>query len=71
MPPVFGTAVPPRGLSGAIRLLAYRLPDHYPSHWLLLMLGDRVDSWGLRARRLLPFALPLAVLGVVVRLARR
>jgi hypothetical protein len=71
MPPVFGTAVPPRGLSGAIRLLAYRLPDHYPSHWFLLMIGDRVDSWGYRVRRLLPVALPLAALGLLVRFARR
>src|SRR4030081_1190733 len=70
-PPVFGTAVPPRGLSGAIRLLAYQLPDHSPSHWLLLMFGDRVDSWGYRMRRLLPVALPLAALGLLVRFARR
>jgi hypothetical protein len=71
MPPVFGTAVPLHGLSGAIRKLAYRYPDHYPRHWLLKMLGDRVDSWGHRARRIMPVALPLVALGVVVRLARR
>jgi hypothetical protein len=67
MPPVFGTAVPLRGLSGAIRRLAYRYPDHYPRHWLLKMLGDRVDSWGHRARRYLPIALPLAVVAFVLR----
>ena len=71
MPPVFGTATPPRGLSGAIRVFAYRLPDHYPSHWLLLMLGDRVDSWGTRVQRLLPLALPVAVFALFVRMARR
>jgi hypothetical protein len=71
MPPVFGTAVPLHGLSGAIRKLAYRYPDHYPRHWLLKMLGDRVDSWGHRARRIMPVALPLVALGVLVRLARR
>jgi len=71
MPPVFGTAVPLHGLSGAIRKLAYRYPDHYPRHWLLKMLGDRVDSWGHRARRIMPVALPLVALGIVVRLARR
>jgi hypothetical protein len=60
MPPVFSTAVPPRGLSGAIRRLAYSRPDHYPSHWLLKLLGDRVDSWEYRARKFLPLALPLA-----------
>ena len=70
-PPVFGTSVPPQGLSGAIRTLAYQLPDHYPSHWFLLMLGDRVDSWSHRARRLLPLALPIAAVGILVRLARR
>ena len=43
MPPVFGTTVPPRGLSGVMRRAAYRIPDHRPSHWLLLMLADRVD----------------------------
>ncbi|HYO51957.1 hypothetical protein [Archangium sp.] len=71
MPPVFGTAIPPRGLSGAIRKLAYRYPDHYPRHWLLMMLGDRVDSWGTRVRRLLPVAVPLAVLGFLGSLVRR
>jgi hypothetical protein len=71
MPPVFGTTVPLHGLSGAIRALAYRYPDHYPRHWLLKMLGDRVDSWGTRARRALPVALPLVVLGLAVRAARR
>ncbi len=41
--PVFGTAQPPRGLSGLLRRLAYRIPTHYRRHWLLLMLADRVD----------------------------
>ncbi len=43
MTPVFGTAVPPRGLSGLLRRAAYRIPEHRPSHWLLLLLSDRVD----------------------------
>jgi len=38
---------------------------------LLLMFGDRVESWGARARRLLPVALPIAALGLFVPLARR
>jgi len=70
MPPVFGTAVPLHGLSGVIRKLAYQYPDHYPRHWLLKMLGDRVDSWGHRTRRLLP-VVPLAVLGFIVGRGRR
>ena len=45
--PVFGTAQPPRGVSGAIRRLAYqRYSEATAAHWLLLMLGDRVDSFG-------------------------
>jgi hypothetical protein len=67
MPPVFGTATPLKGVSGAVRKLAYSYPDHYPSHWLLMMLGDRVDSWGTRARRALPVVLPFAVLGFLAR----
>lgn len=41
--PVFGTAVPPRGVSGAIRRFAYTFPDHKARHIFLLMLADRVD----------------------------
>ena len=41
--PVFGTAQPLRGLSGAIRRYAYTLSEGQTAHWLLLMAGDRVD----------------------------
>ena len=41
--PVFSTALPPRGLSGAIRRMAHRIPDHRVSHWLLLLVADRID----------------------------
>jgi hypothetical protein len=41
--PVVGTAQPPRGISGAMRGLAYQLPEHQARHWLLLMAADRVD----------------------------
>ncbi|MCW2846166.1 MAG: hypothetical protein JWR90_140 [Marmoricola sp.] len=45
--PVFGTAQPPRGLSGAIRKLAYaRYSEGRAAHWLLLMAADRVDTVG-------------------------
>ena len=71
MPPVFGTSTPLRGLSGAIRKLAYSYPDHYPRHWLLKMLGDRVDSWEYRARKALPVVVPLAVLGFLTGIGRR
>jgi hypothetical protein len=65
MPPVFGTSTPLKGVSGAVRKLAYSMPDHKPSHWLLKMLGDRIDSWGHQARRALPVVLPFAALGFV------
>jgi hypothetical protein len=43
--PVFGTAQPPRGLSGAIRTLSYRrFSEGRAAHWLLLVLADRVDA---------------------------
>jgi hypothetical protein len=43
--PVFGTSVPPRGLSGLLRRQAYAIPDHHPLHWQTLLLADRVDVW--------------------------
>ncbi|MBI5547715.1 MAG: hypothetical protein HY901_27855 [Deltaproteobacteria bacterium] len=70
MPPVFGTAVPLRGLSGVVRLLAYRYPDHSVRHWGLLLVGDRVDSWSQRVRRYWPLALPLAAVLLSRRHAR-
>ncbi|HEX7091692.1 MAG TPA: hypothetical protein VF192_16245 [Longimicrobiales bacterium] len=41
--PVFGTSVPPRGVSGIIRRIAYRIPEHYARHWMILLAADRVD----------------------------
>jgi hypothetical protein len=43
--PVFGTSTPPRGLSGALRKVAYaRYSEGRAAHWLLLMAADRVDA---------------------------
>jgi hypothetical protein len=43
--PVFGTAQPPKGLSGVIRKFSYaRYSEGRAAHWLLLMLADRVDA---------------------------
>lgn len=43
--PVFGTAQPLKGLSGVIRRRAYdRYSEGRLAHWLLLVLGDRVDA---------------------------
>jgi hypothetical protein len=41
--PVFGTAQPLRGVSGAIRRYAYTFSEGRTAHWLLLLAGDRVD----------------------------
>jgi hypothetical protein len=41
--PVFGTAQPLSGLSGAIRRYAYNFSEGKLTHWLLLVLGDRVN----------------------------
>src|SRR3954469_23448334 len=49
--PVFGTAQPLHGVSGAIRRLAYRrFSEGRLAHWLLLIAGDRVDAWGAHLR---------------------
>lgn len=71
MPPVFGTAVPPRLASGRVRALAYRYPDHRMRHWMLLMLADRVDSFEHRVGKLLRLGAAAAALGLVGLGARR
>lgn len=51
LPPVFGTAQPLHGASGAIRRFAY---DHFSetknTRWLLLVIGDRVEAVGAHLR---------------------
>src|SRR4051794_34959945 len=43
--PVFGTAQPPKGVSGAIRRFSYRrFSEGRAAHWLLLIAADRVDA---------------------------
>jgi hypothetical protein len=42
--PVFGTAQPPKGLSGVMRRFAYaQYSEARAAHWLLLLAADRVD----------------------------
>ena len=41
--PLFGSAQPPSGLSGAIRRLAFKSTENDLRHWLLLLLADRVN----------------------------
>src|SRR5690606_29385109 len=40
---VHGTSVPPSGLSGAIRRLAFRQSENSYGHWLPLLVADRVN----------------------------
>ena len=40
---VFGTSVPPSGLSGAIRRYAFKNSEDRYRHWLPLILADRVN----------------------------
>lgn len=70
--PVFGTSVPPRGLSGVLRRAAYRIAEHRASHWLLLLFADRVDALEHGARRAIPISLALAGGGLVgLRIVKR
>ena len=41
--PVFGTSVPPSGLSGVLRRRAFKRSENDLRHWLTLLLADRVN----------------------------
>ena len=41
--PVFGSTVPPKGVSGIVRRLAFKFSENDLRHWLLLMAADRTD----------------------------
>jgi hypothetical protein len=58
-------------LSGVLRKLAYRYPDHLARHWMVLLMADRVDSWEYRLRRRLPLAAVLLLGSLTVKLIRR
>lgn len=40
---VFGTSVPPSGLSGVLRRYAFRFSEGSSGHWLTLLLADRIN----------------------------
>jgi hypothetical protein len=42
-PAVFGTSVPPSGLSGILRRGAFRYSESHWAHWLMLMGADRIN----------------------------
>ena len=62
--PVYGTGQPLHGVSGVVRRLAYRAPDHQVRLWILLLLADRVEVAGCRVRE--EPARALAVAAVLV-----
>jgi hypothetical protein len=41
--PIFGTAQPPKGLSGMLRRVAFRWAENDLRHWLLLLAADRIN----------------------------
>jgi hypothetical protein len=41
--PVFGTSTPPRGISGALRRIAFKFSENDLRHWFILMFADRVN----------------------------
>src|SRR5687768_10729940 len=41
---VFGTSVPPSGLSGVLRRYAFRFSEGNAGHWLTLILADRINA---------------------------
>jgi hypothetical protein len=41
---VFGTTLPPSGLSGAIRKLGFKYSENMYRHWLALLFADRIDT---------------------------
>jgi hypothetical protein len=43
LPAVYGTNLPPRGLSGAIRRAAFQYSENRYRHWLPLLMADRVN----------------------------
>src|SRR3954452_24238234 len=73
MTPVFGTAQPLHGLSGAIRRYSYdRYSEGRAAHWLLLIAGDRVDTVGSVLRSLLTLRPdnPVTETGVLTEFSR-
>ena len=68
--PVYSTKHPPRGLSGALRRAAYRVPDYRSRRWLLLMLADRIDVLEHNAKPLAKLLGGVAALAVAVWFVR-
>lgn len=69
--PVYSVANPPRGLSGAVRRLAYRVPDYSPRRWALLILSDKIDVLEHNPARLAKLLLSGGLLGASLYATRR
>lgn len=41
--PVYGASLPPKGLSGGLRRLAFKFSESDVRHWMLLLMADRVQ----------------------------
>ncbi|WP_373046149.1 hypothetical protein [Vulgatibacter sp.] len=80
LPPAFATTQPPSGVSGMMRKAAYRIPEYKATHWMILLLADRVNAveWSLGNRGetqggkslLLPLGAAAAGLFLLRRLGR-
>lgn len=68
--PVYSSAQPPRGLSGAIRRAAYAVPPYRAKRWMLLLVADRVDVLEHNVRPLAKIAAGAALIWLGVRLTR-
>lgn len=58
MPAVFGTKLPPSGLSGALRRYAFKYDESEYGHWLNLLLADRINVMEGIADDLIHFRIP-------------
>lgn len=43
--PIFGTTVPPSGLSGKLREFAFKYSENDLRHWLILLFADRINMF--------------------------
>ena len=43
MPAVFGTSLPPKGISGILRRFAFKFSEASYGHWLPLLVADRIN----------------------------
>jgi hypothetical protein len=43
--PLFGTSVPPSGLSGTLRKFSFKYSENDIRHWLMLLFADRINMF--------------------------